>query len=430
MHNQTAMPHCQSYYAASRNDHSDYPRLIGSRSADVCIVGGGFTGVASALSLAERGAKVILLEQHRIGWGASGRNGGQLINGISGEQKLLRRLGEQALQAIVAMGFRGHEVIESRIKRYQIDCDLRYGFVEAALKPRQLQGLEDYFTLLQRFGYADQATMLDQQQLRELLATTLYCGGLRNDRNGHLHPLNLCLGEARAAAGLGVDIFEGSEVLRLQQGQGQRHRIITAQGEVTADQLILAGNAYSKLVQPRLPVQIFPASSFIIATEPLSEIEVAALNPHNLAVADCNHVLDYYRLSADRRLLFGGRCNYSGRTPKNIAADMRPRLLATFPQLADKRIDFAWGGDIAIVLNRVPLLGQTADNIYYAMGYCGHGLNVSHIAAELIADAIDGKPEKLHWFAQVPHYKIPLGSYFSRQILALGMLYYRLLDKW
>ena len=419
--------HCRSYYAATRNDMTEYPPLAGDCRADVCVIGGGFTGVATALSLAEQGVSVVLLEQHRIGWGASGRNGGQMINGISGDEKMLARLGDHLEEALVKLGFRGNEIIADRVQRYGIACDLHHGYLDVAIKDRHLRDFEAYYQLLDKYGYADQAVLLDRTGVRQLLATDAYIGGLRNDRNGHLHPLNLCLGEARAASALGVQIHECTEVLEI--AHGAPATVITRQGRVTADKVVLATNAYNLLEQERLPAQIFPAGSFMIATEPLSEAEARQINPEKLAVCDPNVVLDYFRLTLDRRMLFGGRCNYSGRVPKSIAATMQPRLNRIFPQLASKRIDYEWGGNIAIVLNRIPLLGRTAPNVYYAMGYCGHGVNASHIAAELIAKAMTGDDQPLQWFEQIRHYRIPFGQRLGSQLVALGMLYYRLLDQ-
>ncbi|MBK6583631.1 MAG: FAD-binding oxidoreductase [Pseudomonadales bacterium] len=418
--------HCASYYAATRNDTRVHPPLEGSVRADVCIVGGGFTGVASALGLAERGYSVVLLEQNRIGWGASGRNGGQLIGGMSGQPGLLRHHGTGVAAMLREIGWRGNEIVETRIRDHAIDCDFRRGYLDVALKPRHMRDFAASEKELHSHAIDPQARLLDARELRAMLATDAYIGGLLIPRNGHLHPLNLCLGEARAAVALGARIFERSAVTEIVRGP--RARVKTACGEVAADTVLLAGNAYQQLEQRRLGGLVFPAGSYIIATEPLSDAEANELNPHDLAVCDPNNVLDYFRFSAQRHLLFGGRCNYSGRESRSIRAAIMPRMRRIFPHLASKRVAYEWGGRIGIVVNRVPLLGRLDRQVFYAMGYSGHGVNFSHVAAEIMSDAIAGDMERMDVFARVPHRRIPFGQAFGNQLVALGMLYYRLRD--
>jgi glycine/D-amino acid oxidase-like deaminating enzyme len=421
-----ALPHSPSYYAATRNDDSSYAPLAGDRQADVCVIGGGFTGIAAALTLAERGYRVCLLEQHRIGWGASGRNGGQLIGGMSGEKNLLDHWGPRIADTLFAIGYRGHDIIAERVDRYAIDCDLKYGYMDVAVRPRHLLDQQVWYEDLCSRGMEQQVRLVPREELSGLLGTDRYLGGLINNRNGHLHPLNLCLGEARAAAGLGVSIHEGTAVTDIIPGS--KPVVVSPGGRVTADFVVLAGNAYLSLRPKSLSGLVFPAGSFIIGTEPLTEEEVAAINPLDLAVCDQNEVLDYFRLSADRRMLFGGRCNYSGREPRSIEGAMRPRMCRIFPQLAEKRVDYAWGGKIGIVPNRVPLLGRVGPNIFYAMGYSGHGVNMSHVCGEIMADVVAGTFERMDVFAAMPHRRIPLGQWFGNQLVAMGMLYYRLRD--
>jgi len=418
--------HTASYYAATLNDHSRHPALAGRVRTDVCIIGGGFTGVAAALTLAERGMDVVLLEMHRIGWGASGRNGGQLIGGMSGEMRLLEHHGPAAARMLYDIGWRGNAIVEERIDRFRIDCDFRRGYMDLAIKPRHMRAFAAQERALRMHGFCDELRLLDRTELRNYLGSDAYIGGLLNRRSGHLHPLNLVLGEARAAVACGARIFEQSEVTEIVHGT--RPRVRTAQGEVDAGSVLIAGNAYHRLNPRHLSGLIFPAGSFIIATEPLSETEARELNPQHLAFSDPNNVLDYFRLSADRRLLFGGRCNYSGREPRSIRASIEPRMLRIFPQLAGKRIDYEWGGRIGIVVNRVPLIGRATPNVYYSMGYSGHGVNFSHVAAEIIADAITGQIERFDLFARMPHRRFPLGQRLGNNVIALGMLYYRLKD--
>ena len=418
--------HTGSYYAATVNEATDYPQLDGRVPADVCVVGGGFTGVATALTLAERGYSVALVEANRIGWGASGRNGGQLINGISGLSRIRKKHGDGIARMLWDLRWRGHDIIYDRVERYGIECDLKGGFVETALKPRHIEDLEDYAEEMERYGHPYPYELWDREKTRKMLGTDAYIGGFVSYRDGHLHPLNLCIGEARAAHGLGVKIFEQSPVTRIEHGS--RPVVKTGRGEVSAESVVLAGNAYHLLEHRHLSNLTFPAGSYIIGTESLSEEQAAEINPLDLAVCDLNEVVDYYRLSADRRMLYGGRCNYSGREPRSIQAAILPRMLKIYPQLENVRIDFEWGGMIGIVLNRVPALGRTEGNVYYCQGYSGHGVNATHILGEITADAIGGTMEKFDLFADMKHFRIPGSQWMGNQIVALGMLYFRLKD--
>lgn len=416
--------HTNSYYAATRNDRTTYPQLQGEQEAEICIVGGGFTGVACALTLAERGHQVTLVEQNRIAWGASGRNGGQLIHGVGGASRLAPYLGEDALWSL---HYRGNEIIKERIRKYGIACDLKAGVIHVALRPRQLAWAAEEYAEQRKRGFAEHLRLVQRDELRALLGTDIYLGGLLNNLDGHLHPLNLCAGEARAAAGLGVSIHERSEVIDIVHGA--QPEVVTRQGKVVADKVLLAGNAYHHLEPRRLAGLVFPAGSFIIATEPLPKDVRDRINPQDLAVCDLNHVLDYFRLSADGRMLFGGRCNYSGRVPNSIEKSMLPRMLCIYPELEGRRIDYAWGGNIGIVIKRVACIGRTAANVFYAMGYSGHGVAPTHIAAEVVANAMEGDTEALEAYERIRHLRLPFGRWFGNQLLALGMLYYRMLDK-
>jgi len=418
--------HTKSYYAATVNEVTDYPRLTDSISVDVCVVGAGFTGVATALTLAERGFSVALLEANRVGWGASGRNGGQLINGISGLSKVQKKYGDGIADMLWDLRWRGNDIIHDRVEKYGIDCDLKTGFIETALKSRQLADLESYAAEMEKHQHRHPYELWDREKTQQMLGTEAYVGGFVSYRDGHLHPLNLCIGEARAAAGLGVRIFEQSPVTGIEHGP--RPRVRTADGQVEADSVVLAGNAYHFLEPKHLSNLTFPAGSYIIGTEPLSDDMVAEINPLDLAVCDLNEVVDYYRLSADKRMLYGGRCNYSGREPTSIKAAILPRMLQIYPQLKNVRIDYEWGGMIGIVLNRIPALGRINGNVYYCQGYSGHGVNATHIMGELTADAVGGTMEKFDLFANMHHFRIPGSQWMGNQIIALGMLYFRLKD--
>lgn len=419
--------HTRSYYAASVNEVTDYPELKGARSADVCIVGAGFTGVATALTLAESGYSVALIEANRVGWGASGRNGGQLINGISGLARIRKKHGEGIADMLWDLKWRGNDIIYDRIEKYGIQCDLKSGFLVVAAKPRQVTYFEEFAEERKHHKFPYKYDIWDRQKTRAMLGTDAYHGGFICYRDGHLHPLNLCIGEARAAHELGVQIFEQSPVTDIEHGD--RPKVKTAAGHIEADAVVLAGNAYSLLEPKHLSNLVFPAGSYIIGTEPLPEDVVDEINPLDVAVCDANEVVDYYRLSADKRLLYGGACNYSGRDPASIKSYILPRMLKIYPQLDNVRIDYEWGGKIGIVLNRIPAVGRINRNVYYCQGYSGHGVGATHVMGEIMSDAVAGTMEKFDLFANMGHFRIPGSKWMGNQLIALGMLYYRMKDR-
>lgn len=424
-----AAERCPSYYSASLNQETDYPPLRGEVHVDVVIIGGGFTGVASAVELAERGLKVAIVEANKIGWGATGRNGGQVTGSLSGDaamrKQMRNKLGEEVDDFIWHLRWRGHAIIKHRVEKYAIQCDLKHGHLHAAMKPVHLQELEAAHAEAVRHGMASDVTLLDRAGVQNHLASDLYCGALKNTRNMHLHPLNLCIGEAKAAASLGALIFEHSEVLQIVHGANPA--VVTAGGRINAKQVLLAGDVYHKLEAKQLKGMIFPAMGGIVTTAPLGEL-AEQLNPQDLAVYDCRFVLDYYRLTADKRLLFGGGCNYSGRDSRDIAAELRPGIERTFPQLKGVAIDFQWSCAMGIVINRIPQLGKLSDNVWYCQGYSGHGIATSHIMGEIMANALTGTLGQFDTFAACKQIKVPLGDLFGNPMLAAGMWYYRMLE--
>ena len=423
-----AAQHASSYYRASVGPMPEHPPLIGELSADVCVIGGGFTGVNTAIELAQRGLSVILLEGRRIGWGASGRNGGQLIRGIGHEvEGFARYVGQEGVKYLQRAGIESVEVVADRIRQHNIDCDLRWGFCELANTPAQFAAFRNEQESLAALDYRHETQLISPERMHEVVASSAYAGGLIDRGSGHLHPLNLVLGEARVAASLGVRIFEHSPVLEINHGATVQVRC--AHGSVRAGSLVLGCNAHLEELEPRLSGKVLPAGSYIITTEPLSAAQAKALIPQNLAMCDQKVGLDYYRLTADNRLLFGGACHYSGRDPLDIAAYMRPKMLKVLPQLADTRIEFQWGGKIGITANRFPQVGRLSQhpNVYYAQGYSGHGLNVTHWTARLLAEAIDiGHSQGMDVFSAVPHMTFPGGKALRSPLLALGMMWYRL----
>ncbi|MCR4542354.1 FAD-binding oxidoreductase [Pseudomonas sp. 18.1.10] len=419
--------HAPSYYRASAHAMPERPALGGDLSADVCVIGGGFTGVNTAIELAQRGLSVILLEARRIGWGASGRNGGQLIRGIGHDVSgFAKHVGEEGVRYLERAGIESVALVGERIREHGIDCDLRWGVCELANTSAQFAAFKGEQEHLAAMGYAHETRLVGAEDMPQIVGSTVYAGGLVDMGSGHLHPLNLVLGEAQVAESLGVRIFEHTEVLELIHGDTVQVRC--SGGTVRATSLVLACNAHLEELEPRLSGKVLPAGSYIIATEPLPQALANELIPQNLALCDQKVGLDYYRLSADRRLLFGGACHYSGRDPADIAAYMQPKMLKVFPQLAGTAIAFQWGGKIGITANRFPQVGrlQQYPNVFYAQGYSGHGLNVTHWCARLLAEAIHtGHSQGLDIFSQVPHMTFPGGKVLRSPLLALGMLWYR-----
>jgi gamma-glutamylputrescine oxidase len=418
--------HTGSYYAASVGDVTDYAPLRGDKSANVCIIGAGFTGISTALHLAERGYNVHVVEANKVGWGASGRNGGQMISGISGESNIAKHHGKDVEELFGELRWAGHDIIRQRVEQYAIQCDLKYGFLDVAIKQRHMRDIEFDFERLSKANFPHEFRILSREETRATIGTDAYIGSFLNMANGHLHPLKLCVGEARAAESLGTTIYEQSPVTGIEHGS--RPKVMTAHGSISADSVIIAGNAYH-LLERKLRGIMFPVRSFIIATERLSDEIVNRINPNDLAVCDPNFVLKYFRLTADKRLMFGGRINYFGEDPQFIRRKLRKKMASIYPELANIGIDYAWGGTIGIPVTRVPQLGKISSNVFYSQGYSGHGVNVTHLTGKIMADAVAGSMEQFDLFAKVPPLVIPGAHLLSKPMVALGVLYYQIKDR-
>lgn len=420
-------PHTESYYAASAHPAPVHPRLEEAIECDACVIGGGITGSSAALELAERGYETVLLEAHRIGWGASGRSGGQAIFGYACDQSKLEALvGRADARRLWDLSLAAMALLKDRLERYRIDCDYRPGQLHAAIKPRQLEELHAWQRQLEdEYGYPS-LRMIDRQELAGLMATERYLGGLYDAASGHLHPLNYTLGLNAAAVAAGARVFEGSPAVSYERGATLRVR--TEHGEVRCRHLLLCGNAYLGDLSRRLRRKIMPVGTYIVATEPLGETLAHALIGNGMAVADINFVLDYFRLSADQRLLFGGRVSYSTVPPPSLPRSIRARMLKVYPQLGDARIDYAWGGNVAITMNRAPHFGRLEDGVYFAQGFSGHGIVTTAFAGKLLAEAAAGTAERLDLFARIPHRSFPGGKLFRMPALVLAMAWYRLRD--
>lgn len=415
----------RSYYVATANPASRHPPLEGEVDADLAVVGGGCTGLSAALHAAERGLKVVLIEGGLIGWGASGRNGGQMIPGLrKGALGLVRSFGRERGRALFDLAFEARGLVLDLIERHAIDCDLRLtGHVVGAVSASDMADLEAEAECL--------ATVMDFPHVEVLSAAearakvdTPYHGALFEKLGGHMHPLNYTLGLAQAAAAAGVTIHEDSVATRLDRGE--RIRVGTARGAVRARHVVLAGDALLSGLEPRVNSRIMPVGNYIVATEPLSD--AAAIIPSNAAVSDTRFVVNYYRLSADGRLLFGGGEKYTPRPPADIPAFVRPHMEQTFPQLRGRRIDHAWGGLVSLTTSRLPHVGRFGE-VYFAHGYSGKGVILSTLSGKLLAEAITGDSSRLDLFSSMSPLPFPGGAALRGPLYVLGMLWYAMRDR-
>jgi len=422
-----SFPPAPSYYAAAVGPAPKRDPLRGEIRADVCVLGGGIAGCSAALHLAKRGYKVALLEAREVGYGASGRSGGQTIFGLAaGQQKLIGQVGRDDAHRLFALSIEALDLTQSLIRDYAIDCDYRPNHVHVAVKPRHVQELEQWSRELHEEYAYESVRMLSRDEVQSQVRSGRYLAGLLDSRSGHLQPLKYTQGLARAAEAAGAVIYENSEVLRYEEGT--EVRVQTAQGTVRCAHLVLCGNAYIGAVAPALARRILGVGTYIIATEPLGEERARSLLPTNAAVADINWILDYFRRSQDHRLLFGGRVSYSSVQPPRLAESMRRRMAHVFPALEQVKVAYAWGGYLDITMSRAPDFGRLAHNVFYLQGFSGHGVALAGLAGKLTAEAIAGTAERFDVFGRIPHRDFPGGPLFRRPSLVLAMLYYRLRD--
>jgi gamma-glutamylputrescine oxidase len=434
----------RSYYEASVTRPAVSPCLGGDVRCDVAIVGAGLAGLSAALDLAQAGYQVVVLEANTVGWGASGRNGGQALTDVAcGIEAIEKILGFEAARQVWQTSVEAVALVKQRITEHTIDCDWQDGYLSAAVSPKKARYLMQFADMLeQRYGY-QHLTRISPQDVGKHIASPRFHSALRDDGAGHLHPLKFTLGMARAARAAGVIIYENTAVRGLTQAQAQGRGqgaasaapcvLNTAQGKVSATQVLLAGNVTlgqgeGKAISAQLNRRIMPVGTYIVASEPLGQAQCRALIPSNAAVCDTNFVLDYFRFTADHRCLFGGQVSYTTATPLNLTATMHARMAATFPALKTARIDYAWGGFVDITVNRAPDFGRLAHNVYYLQGFCGHGVALTGMAGRMVARAMQGDSERLDVFAKIPHLPFWGGALLRTPALVLGMQWFKLKD--
>ncbi len=420
-------PYPDSYYVASADIPTPRSSLSESIETDICIVGAGYTGLSTGLFLAEKGCKAVIVEASRVGWGAAGRNGGHLTNGFSGGMEYLEKaLGKDKSDSFSNYHYDGTEIVKDFIKRYDIDCDLKFGQIHTAYTKKHMKGLEAHCRLLESYGIHS-LSMLDKAETRKKVGSDVYLGGVSDQASGHLHPLKLALGEAAAFENLGGKIFEQSPMMSIER-QGSAIMVRTSHGLVRAKKVLLCGEAYlGNTVQP-LAKRVMPASTQVMATRPLDDEMLKEVLPADTSVADCRNILDYFRLSADKRMIFGGGVVYGGTTPADIEKKLRRNMEKVFPQLKGIQVDYAWSGNMAITSNRYVQVGELEPNVYFAHGFAGHGLNNTHSFGRIMADVLVEKRDEYEAFAKVPSLSFPGGQQFRVPYSVAGSWWYGLRD--
>lgn len=417
-----------SWYAATANFRGDFPALVGGKRCDVCIVGGGYTGLSTAIHLRKRGYTVTLLEANHLGWGASGRNGGHVGTGQRADQDSLEKLvGKVQARALWDMGLAAVTTVCELIAEFDIQCELKRGNLHTAASKHAAEELRQEVDHLQAAYDFSDIRYLETDELSEMTSARGFHGAMLDSASRHLHPLNYCLGLARAAQGLGVSIHEKSRVMHYDENT--RIEVHTDKGSVDCEHLVLACNGYLGKLEPRVAGQIMPINNYVIATEPLSDEVARRLIRDDTSMSDTRFVINYWKLSADKRLLFGGGESYTSSFPKDIPAFVRPYMLKIYPELADTNIEYGWGGTLAITMNRMPSLGHVSPRILYAHGYSGHGVPIATLAGKLLAECIAGTAERFDVMASVPTPKFPGGTLLRWPGLVAGMLYYALRDR-
>ena len=425
---QTELLTGNNYYAATAPRVEAHAKLEGDIEAAVCVVGGGFTGLSAALELAKRGFSVALLESREIAWAASGRNGGQVIVGFAcSNDTIEKQIGLQDAKRAWDISVEGAQLIYDRMKQFNIECDFTPGWLFLAARKSHVGYVRQWHEeLREKYGYGEFVDYVPPSDIAQWTASTQYHAAVYDRFSGHIHPLKYALGLAKACIAAGVKIFENSHVTSLQHGE--RAQVRTAKGNVRCRYVVLATNVFSGDLAPKLDERIMPVGGTVFATERLDSKLAQSLIRHRAAVCDSNFLLDYYRVTPDDRVLWGGRSTYSKHASGDSVEWLRKKMVGLYPQLKDVKVEYGWGGMIDISLNRAPDFNRLAPNVYYLQGFSGHGLALAGMAGKLAAEAIAGQAQRFDVFTRIQHRRFPGGRLLRTPALVLGTLYYRLRD--
>ena len=418
-----------SFYRSSVEDLNSQDQLTSDIDVDICIIGGGLTGISSAINLSKKGYSVILCEARKIGWGASGRNGGQLGIGMRKDQFTIeKKLGLKHAKELWSLGLEAVEDVKNLIKENEIDCHLVNGVMSTACFEKDIDEYKFEIEHMAKNYDFEGYQFFNKEKIREEINSKMYLAGLLNSGSYHLNPLKLTLGLAKVAQKNNVKIFENTPIEKIRE-EGDRVQVMSKKGLIRANQVVVACNGYLDSILGSKKNKFMPINNYVVATEPLGEKRAREIIKNNYAVCDTRFIIDYYRFSEDWRMIFGGGETFTSNFVKNATSFVSKRMIKVFPQLQNVKIDYSWGGTLAITVNRLPHFGTLMNNkVSYAFGYSGHGLALSVLAGKLIGENIHGDHERFKFFSDINHMSIPLGSIFRRPIYSSAILYYKIRD--
>lgn len=418
-----------SFYRSSVEDLNSQDQLTSDIDVDICIIGGGLTGISSAINLSKKGYSVILCEARKIGWGASGRNGGQLGIGMRKDQFTIeKKLGLKHAKELWSLGLEAVEDVKNLIKENEIDCHLVNGVMSTACFEKDIDEYKFEIEHMSKNYDFEGYQFFNKEKIREEINSKMYLAGLLNSGSYHLNPLKLTLGLAKVAQKNNVKIFENTPIEKIRE-EGDRVQVMSKKGLIRANQVVVACNGYLDSILGSKKNKFMPINNYVVATEPLGEKRARQIIKNNYAVCDTRFIIDYYRFSEDWRMIFGGGETFTSNFVKNATSFVSKRMIKVFPQLQNVKIDYSWGGTLAITVNRLPHFGTLMNNkVSYAFGYSGHGLALSVLAGKLIGENIHGDHERFKFFSDINHMSIPLGSIFRRPIYSSAILYYKIRD--
>lgn len=418
-----------SFYRSSVEDLNSQDQLTSDIDVDICVIGGGLTGISSAINLSKKGYSVILCEARKIGWGASGRNGGQLGIGMRKDQFTIeKKLGLKHAKELWSLGLEAVEDVKNLIKENEIDCHLVNGVMSTACFEKDIDEYKFEIEHMAKNYDFEGYQFFNKEKIREEINSKMYLAGLLNSGSYHLNPLKLTLGLAKVAQKNNVKIFENTPIEKIRE-EGDRVQVMSKKGLIRANQVVVACNGYLDSILGSKKNKFMPINNYVVATEPLGEKRARQIIKNNYAVCDTRFIIDYYRFSEDWRMIFGGGETFTSNFVKNATSFVSKRMIKVFPQLQNVKIDYSWGGTLAITVNRLPHFGTLMNNkVSFAFGYSGHGLALSVLAGKLIGENIHGDHERFKFFSDINHMSIPLGSIFRRPIYSSAILYYKIRD--